>query len=131
MRILLRVFVFLDLFSLFFIAVQLWSFVQSFSQITALSDKVSGLLMLPMFILIGLGAYQLFFFKKFGFISYYIQFPFRLYLWIFSIGFITFFLEFVENYDDKWFPILLKMCFVAEFIRLYFTIRGHINRKML
>jgi hypothetical protein len=67
------------------------------------------------------------FMLKYGFISYYVQFPFRLYLWVFSLGFITLFPEALENYDDKWFPILLKVCFVGEFIRLYLTIRTQLT----
>ncbi|MNK13353.1 hypothetical protein D3C87_314380 [compost metagenome] len=129
MRILLRSFVFLDLLSLLFMTMQLWSVFQNFSQFTLLSDKIQGVLMFPMYALVLLGAYGLFFEKKLGFISYYIQFPFRLYLWVFTLGFITLLPEALSNYDDKWFPVLLKVCFAAEFIRLYLTIRANIAAK--
>lgn len=104
---------------------QLVTIISNFDKITLLSDKVQSLLMFPMFILVAMGAYGLFFQKKIGFISYYIQFPFRLYLWVLSLGFITLLPEAFSNYDDKWFPILLKVCYVGEFIRLYLTIKVH------
>lgn len=127
MRKLLRAFAFLDLLSLIFMTMQLWSIIKSFSQFTLLSDKVQGILMFPMYALVLVGAYGLFFQKKYGFISYYIQFPFRLYLWILTLGFITLLPEAFGNYDDRWFPILLKLCYAGEFVRLYLTIRAHYN----
>ena len=125
MRILLRAFAFLDVFSLAFMSMQLWAIVKNFSKITLTSDKVQAILMFPMFALVLLGAYGLFYQRKFGFISYYIQFPFRLSLWILTLGFITLIPEALSNYDDKWFPVLLKVCYAAEFVRLYLTIRAH------
>ena len=125
MRILFRAFAFLDLFSLVFMTMQLVSIVNNFAKLTLLSDKVQSILMFPMYLLVAVGAYGLFFQKKIGFISYYIQFPFRLYLWVLSLGFITLLPEAFSNYDDKWFPILLKVCYVGEFIRLYLTIKAH------
>ncbi|RWU05421.1 hypothetical protein [Pedobacter chitinilyticus] len=125
MRILFRAFAFLDLFSLAFMTMQLVSIVNNFAKLTLLSDKVQSILMFPMYLLVAVGAYGLFFQKKIGFISYYIQFPFRLYLWVLSLGFITLLPEAFSNYDDKWFPILLKVCYVGEFIRLYLTIKAH------
>lgn len=125
MRILLRAFAFLDLFSLAFMTMQLVSIANNFAKLTLLSDKVQSILMFPMYLLVAVGAYGLFFQKKIGFISYYIQFPFRLYLWVLSLGFITLLPEAFSNYDEKWFPILLKVCYVGEFIRLYLTIKAH------
>jgi hypothetical protein len=78
-----------------------------------------------MFVLVLVGAIGLFLEKKYGFILYYIQFPFRLYLWIFSIGFITLIPEALTIFDDAVFDILFKLCFVGEVIRLYLTIRIH------
>ena len=125
MRILFRAFALLDLFSLLFMTMQLVAIAHNFAKLTLLSDKVQSILMFPMYILVAVGAYGLFFQKKIGFISYYIQFPFRLYLWVLSLGFITLLPEAFSNYDDKWFPILLKVCYVGEFVRLYLTIKAH------
>lgn len=127
MRKLLRAFAFLDILSLIFMSMQLWAIAKNFSKFVLLSDKIQGILMFPMYALVLVGAYGLFFQKKYGFVSYYIQFPFRLYLWVLTLGFITLLPEALGNFDDRWFPILLKVCFVGEFLRLYLTIRAHYN----
>jgi len=127
MRILLRAFSLLDLLSLVFMAMQLWAIVKNYSAMTLLSDKVQSILMFPMFVLLLIGIVGLFKLKKYGFVSYYIQFPFRFYLWVFTIGFITLLPEALSVYDDKWFPILLKICIAAEFVRLYLTIKAQLK----
>lgn len=124
MRYTLRSFVLLDIISLFFLGMQIWVIASSeFPE--QLSQKVHHILMFPMFILVVMAAIGLFLEKKFGFILYYIQFPFRLYLWVFSIGFITLIPEALLIFNDALFDILFKACFVAEVIRLYLTIRIH------
>ncbi len=128
MRLTLRSFAILDLISLFFVGWQLW-IIATYEFPEQLSQKVHHILMFPMFALVIVGAFGLFFAKKYGIILYYIQFPFRLYLWIFTIGFITLIPEALEIFNDKLSDILFKACFVAEFIRLYLTIRIHLNNK--
>jgi hypothetical protein len=128
MRSTLRSFAFLDVILLILIGMQLWATL-GHPLSDKLSEKIQVILMFPMFFLILIGAVGLYSTKKFGFILYYIQFPFRLYLYIFSLAFITLIPEALAIYDDKLFDILLKMCFVAEFIRLYLTIMMH--RKFL
>jgi hypothetical protein len=125
MRILLRVFAFLDVLTVVFMTMQLWDIGNNFEKFTVPSEKVQAILMFPVFVLVIVGALGLSLAKKYGFISYYIQFPFRLYLWVLSLGFITLLPEAFGNYNDKWFPVLLKVCYVGEFIRLYLTIRAH------
>ncbi len=125
MRILLRVFAFLDVLTIIFMTMQLWDISNNFDKFTVRSEKIQAILMFPVFALVIIGALGLSLAKKYGFISYYIQFPFRLYLWVLSLGFITLLPEALGNYDDKWFPILLKVCYVGEFMRLYLTIRAH------
>lgn len=128
MRFTLRSFVLLDVILLILLGMQLWAtFTHPLSD--KLSEKIQHILMFPMFLLILIGAIGLYSRKKFGFILYYFQFPFRLYLYIFSLAFITLIPEALEIYDDRLFDVLLKVCFVAEFIRLYLTIRIH--RKIL
>ncbi len=124
MRFTLRSFVFLDVISLLFLGMQVWQ-IATHEFPAQLSQKVHHILMFPMFILVLLGAIALFLEKKIGFILYYIQFPFRLYLWIFSVGFITLIPEVLVIFDDKVFDILFKACFVAEVIRLYLTVKIH------
>lgn len=129
---LLRVFAFLDLLSLVFMCMQLWAIFKSYATMTLLSDKVQGVLMFPMFLLLIVGVVGFFKEKKYGFISYYIQFPFRLYLWVFTLGFITLLPEAFEDFSDTWPAILLKICVAAEFIRLYLTIKIQLrNAKYL
>lgn len=64
MHILFRAFAFLDLFSLAFMTMQLVSIVNNFAKLTLLSDKVQSILMFPMYLLVAVGAYGLFFQKR-------------------------------------------------------------------
>jgi hypothetical protein len=125
MRFLLRFLAFFDALALVLMTMQIIYISTHFDEKILLSEKVESILMFPMYLLILVGAIGLFFFKKYAFILYYIQFPFRLYLSIFTIGFITLLPEAFESYDDKWPAILIKLCFVAEVIRLYLTIGAH------
>lgn len=126
MRLTLRSFALLDLLSLVFMSMQVWNVATNFEQYAVQpSVKVQAILMFPMFLLVIVSMIGLFLMKKFGLILYYIQFPFRLYLLILSLGFITLIPEALSIFDDRLFDILLKVCYVAEFIRLYLTIRIH------
>lgn len=125
MRHFFRALVYLDTIALLLMSMQLWNISHNFNKLTKTSEQVNAVGLFVMFILILISAIGLFRLKKFGFVLYYIQFPFRLYLWVFTLGFITLLPEAFSFYDDKWFDILLKVCFVGEFIRLYLTIRGH------
>lgn len=124
MRALFRSLAVLDLFAAVIIGMQLFNIIKYFDEKSLPSEKIQAILMFPMFIMVIAGAIGLFFGKKYGFILYYIQFPFRLYLMVFTIGLITLLPEALENYEDKWPEILKKICFVAEIIRLYLTVRG-------
>ena len=131
MRLLLRSFALLDLVSLVFLGMQLWQISHHFNEILLQSEKFKAILMFPMFLLVLAGAIGLWLCKKFGYVLYYIQFPFRLYLWIFTLGFITLLPEALESFEDYWFDILLKVCMVGEFIRLYLTVRAHLKASPL
>ena len=133
MRLLFRSLAFLDVVSLVFMAMQLWQISHHINEINQLSAKVQAVLMFPMFVLVLVGAIGLWLGKKFGLILYYTQFPFRLYLWVFTVGFITLLPEALSNFEDYWFSILLKVCMTAEFIRLYLTVSAHLkfrNREL-
>ncbi len=129
MRLLLRSFALLDVVSLVFLGMQLWQISHHFNEIVKQSEKLAAILMFPMFVLVVLGGIGLWLNKKFGFILYYIQFPFRLYLWVFTLGFITLLPEAFESFEDYWFDILLKACMVGEFIRLYVTVKAHLKMR--
>lgn len=124
---LLRSFVLLDSVSVVFMAMQLWQISHHFNELGKPSEKLAAALMFPMFALVVLGGVGLFLAKKYGFILYYIQFPLRLFLWVFSLGFITLLPEAFNQFGDEWFPILLKVCIVFEFVRLYLTIKVQFN----
>ena len=92
-----------------------------------LSEQIQKTLMFPVFALIILGIIGTFRRKKYGYIAYYIQFPFRLYLTIFSFWFITAIPEFMGVFNDNLSNTLIKICFVVEVLRLYITIRTQLN----
>jgi hypothetical protein len=125
MRFQLRTFALLDVISMLLMSMQLWSIVNNFDRILLNSEKLKAILMVPMFVLLLLGTIYLWKKKTAGFVLYYIQFPFRFYLWVFSLGFITLFPELFGRYEDYWLTYLLKVCMVAEVIRLYLTVVIH------
>ena len=129
MRIVIRICSILDLISIVLLIKQFWDIVTHINEIPQETlSQAKVILMIPLFLSLFISATGLLLFKKFGFITYYIQFPFRLIVWIFSIGFITYLPEYF-NLGERWFEILFKICFIAEFFRLYFTIKIH--RKAL
>lgn len=130
MRTATKFFALLDVISILLLAKQFWAIITHINEIPdQLLSQIRVVLTLPMFLSLFLSAVGLFLFKKFGFITYFIQFPFRLIVWIFSIGFITFLPE-ILNLGERWFDILFKICFIAEFFRLYFTIQIYRNNSL-
>lgn len=125
MRLLLKIFSLLDAVSIVFMVPQLWSIFAHFDTVphetfSVLRVVFTSLIFLSLFI----SATGLFLFRKYGVITYYIQFPFRLVLWVFSIGFITLLPEMLHQ-GDQWFGILFRICIVAEFFRAYYTLQVH------
>ncbi|KIA95313.1 hypothetical protein OC25_05515 [Pedobacter kyungheensis] len=120
-----RFFALLDIISIVLLAKQFWQILTHLNEIPdQILSQAKVVLLLPLFVSLFISAAGLILKKKFGFITYYIQFPFRLVVWVFSIGFITFLPEML-NLSERWFYILFRICFIAEFFRLYFTIRIH------
>lgn len=125
MRVLLKIFALLDVVSILFMAPQIWMVLihqDSFRHDALSVGKIvfTVLIFISLFISVT-GQLQ---FKKYGVITYYVQFPFRLVLWVFSIGFITFLPE-LFNQGDRWFGILFRICIIAEFFRCYYTVQVH------
>lgn len=122
-----KFFALLDIISVILLAKQFWGIITHLNEIPdQVLSQVKVFLLLPLFLSLFVSATGLFLFKKFGFITYYVQFPLRLIVWVFSIGFITYVPELLNlNLSDKWFDILFRVCFIAEFFRLYFTIQIH------
>lgn len=124
MRAALKTFAFLDLISAAFLGMQVFQIITHLDQIP--SDWMSVVKagsMTAIFFSLFVSMTGLWLSKKFGFITYFVQFPFRLLLWVFSLGFITLIPEALSYYGDGWFDVLFKLCIMAEFFRLYFTIR--------
>lgn len=120
-----RFFALLDIVSIVLLSKQFWGMIMHINEIpNQLTSQVKVWLTLFLFVLLFVSATGLLLFRKFGFIAYYVQFPFRLIVWIFSFGFITFLPEWL-NLSDAWFNIFFRACFIAEFFRLYFTIQIH------
>lgn len=120
-----RFFALLDVISIILLAKQFWGIVTHLNQIPdQVLSQAKVILTLPLFISLFASAIGLFAFKKFGFITYYVQFPFRLIVWIFSVGFITYLPEML-NLSEWWFNTFFRICFIAEFFRLYFSIKIH------
>ena len=126
MKTLIKLLIIADILALVFLIIQLIDIAKNYNSIQLYSDKLQAILMFPIAAVILVGIIGMIRFKKWAFIVYYIQFPFRLYLWVFSIGFITFIPEiFKMNYENLG-PMLFKICFIVEFIRLYFTIKAQL-----
>lgn len=125
MRLLLKIFAFLDIVSIVFMAPQIWS-VLFHSEVMPVNALYIAKLIFTVLIFISLfiSAIGQFRMKKYGLITYYAQFPFRLVLWVFSIGFITLLPELL-NQGDRWFGILFRICIIAEFFRCYYTAKVH------
>jgi len=125
MRLTIKIFALLDLISIVLLAQPFWEIITHLKDIPKeFLSQARVILTLPLFVLLFVSAIGLMLFKKIGFIAYYIQFPVRLLIWVFSIGFITLIPELL-NLKDVWFNIFFKICFIAEFFRLYFTIQIH------
>lgn len=133
MRFLLRFFAFLDLIALYIMALQIFSILKNLNEVKQRlpSEVIQAYALFPMFILIAFGALGLFMLKKFGLILYYIQFPFRLYFLMFTLGFITLIPEALESYDGRFLDPLVKICFVGEVVRLFLSIRAYRELQLI
>lgn len=123
--ILLKTFSFLDFVCLFFLSMQLWiiftgaiGFVDAKTSLTTVGKVFS-------FVLIGISWIGLFKNKSWGIKAYYFQFPLRLILFIYSVGFITLLPEAFGSYEPFWYDWLLGFCVFFEFLRLYLTVQHH------
>ena len=125
MRLTFKLFALLDLICFLFMSAQIWTILTLFSELktdTFSIVKVTLTFLIYLSLLASAaGQYQ---FKKYGMIVYYIQFPFRLFLLVFSIGFITLLSEWL-NTGPVFFSWLFRLCVVAEFFRLYYTILSY------
>ncbi|MGY3054277.1 hypothetical protein ACVWYG_002483 [Pedobacter sp. UYEF25] len=123
MRVLAKIFAAFDVISIVLLCQPIWSLIVHFNEIPHnFLSQVRVWLTFPLFLSLFASAVGLALFRKFGPITYYVQFPVRLLVWVFSIGFITLLPEWL-NLSESWFNLLFRMCIVAEFFRLYYTVK--------
>jgi hypothetical protein len=125
MRLTFKFFALLDLISICFLATQIWTILTHAHDVkTDTFSIVKISLTLLMFLSLFLTTSGLYTFRRWGLITYYIQFPFRLFLFVFSIGFITLLPEYI-SFGDTFFSWLFRICVMAEFFRLYYSILAY------
>lgn len=124
----LRFFAVLDIGSIILLSPQIYALLSNLESIPPQNlSRIKAALLLIVFLLLFVSATGLFLLKKFGAIAYYIQFPLRLIVWVFSFGFLTFISQYFNN--PLVFDWLFRLAIVLEFFRLYYTVKIH--RKYL
>lgn len=121
----LRFFAFLDILSFILLSQQVFSMLfkvpHGWSTGAPSGLRVGALLL--MYLLLLISAYTLYRIKKTGLIIYYLQFPMRLFVWVFSFGFLTLISQYFNN--PQVFDWLFRAAVMLEFFRLYFTVQIH------
>ncbi|HUH33642.1 MAG TPA: hypothetical protein VLZ28_06785 [Daejeonella sp.] len=120
----LRFFAFLDILSFLLLSEQVFKILANLQDLSLQSP--SGLRMavlLLMYPLLLISAYALYRIRKLGLLVYYFQFPLRLFVWVFSFGFLTLISQYFNN--PEIFNWLFRAAVVLEFFRLYFTFQIH------
>ncbi|HEY0895409.1 MAG TPA: hypothetical protein VGE15_02545 [Sphingobacteriaceae bacterium] len=122
MKTAIRFFAILDMISILLLIPQLYHAFSNLSQIpgdTMAMLKIGFTLLT--FILLFVSASGAFRLSKAALISYYVQFPMRLVVWIFSFGFLTFLSQYFPG--DGVFQWIFRIVFVLEFFRVFFTVQ--------
>lgn len=120
----LRFFALLDVLSIVLVSRQVQQIVANIGLMPdAAISQIRIVSFLIVYFLLFVSATGLFFIKKTGLISYYVQFPLRLIVWVFSFGFLTFISQGFSN--TLVFDWLFRIAVVLEFFRLYFTVQIH------
>lgn len=119
----LRFFAFLDILSFILVSQQVFNMLSNTQGWSTASSGIRMGVLLLMYPLLLLSAYALYRIRKLGLLVYYFQFPMRLFVWIFSFGFLTLISQYFNN--PQVFDWLFRIAVVLEFFRLYFTIQIH------
>lgn len=120
----LRFFAFLDVLSFILLSEQVFRILANIRNLPPETlSAIRIILLLIMYPLLLVSAYFLYRIKKQGLIAYYIQFPMRLLVWVFSFGFITLTSQYFTN--PLVFDWLFRIAIILEFFRLYFTVQIH------
>lgn len=121
---LLRFFALLDVITLYLLSTQAPDIAAALQNPAATDlSLVRVSLTLLVYLLLIFSAAGQFMVKKYGLIIYYVQFPLRLVVFVFSFGFLTL----ISQYSDSisLFEWLFRIAIVLEFFRLYFTVQVH------
>ncbi|NEU10377.1 hypothetical protein GZH53_18780 [Flavihumibacter sp. R14] len=120
----LRFFAFLDMLSFLLLSEQVVHILVNIGNLPPETlSAIRVVLLVIMYLLLLVSAYYLVRIKKQGLIVYYIQFPMRLLVWVFSFGFITLTSQYFSN--PLVFDWLFRIAIILEFFRLYYTIQIH------
>lgn len=120
----LRFFAFLDVLSFILLSQQVFQILANLQNLPSeTSSAIRIVLLLLIYPLLLVSAYGLYRIKKLGLITYYIQFPMRLLVWVFSFGFVTFISQYFSN--PLVFDWLFRIAIILEFFRLYFIAQIH------
>jgi len=119
----LRFFAFLDILSFILLSQQVFNMLSNTQGWSTASSAMRMGVLLLMYPLLLLSAYALYRVRKLGLLVYYIQFPMRLFVWVFSFGFLTLISQYFDN--PQVFDWLFRTAVVLEFFRLYFTFQIH------
>ncbi len=123
MRNTLRFFGLLDVISIVLFAPQFWLLLTNFNKLVSnIPTLAVSSLRILLFLSLFISATGLLLLKKFGTITYYIQFIFRFITLILSFGFITYVNDFITA------PSIVKttltLAVFGEFLRIYFTYKA-------
>lgn len=124
MKTTIRIFAVLDIISILLLLPQLYQMIANRAQISFGTLSILKIVFtLLTFVLLFISASGLIRITRAVFVSYYIQFPMRLVVWIFSFGFLTFISQYFSS--TSVFEWMFRLVFVLEFFRLFFTIQIH------
>ena len=130
MRNTLRFFSLLDVLSIALLSKQVFNIMINIGSLAPQTASLVKAILLPLiYISLFFTAFLLFQQKKSGLIIYYIQFPVRLLVCVFSFGFITMLASLSNN--PQLFNWLFRLVIILEFLRLYLSIRIHRSRILM
>ena len=120
----LRIFALLDIISIFLLTPQVYRMANDLDSIPSGALPVLKIAFTAFtYLLLFVSASAIYKPSRAAVISYYVQFPFRLVVWIFSFGFLTYLGQFSSN--ELLFEWLFRIAFMLEFFRIFFTVQTH------
>lgn len=122
MKSILRFFGILDIAGIILTAPQVWVLLTGFDKISSPLLVTLAVIRILLFISLFISAIGFIMLKKYGIITYFIQFLFRFVTFIFTFGFITYFNSFFPGSQEA-VRATLTLAVFGEFLRLYLSIR--------